>query len=208
MRYEEILETLSKLVHEGKTRAFGCSNETSWGLMKSLWATDVHGLGRYETVQNNFSLINRRCESELAQVCRQEQVSLLPYSPLAGGVLTGKYLDEQYPEGGRFTAYLKHGNERQKRMTARFVNARSLEATARLKAIAEDAGMSLATMAVARSKQHDFVASTIVGASCVEHLDESLQAAGLTLDQEILDQINAVEEAIPHSFGEDDLRRL
>ena len=69
--------------------------------MKSLWAADQSKLDRYQTVQNNFSLINRRCESELAQVCRREEVSLLPYSPLGGGVLTGKYLDEN-PVGARF----------------------------------------------------------------------------------------------------------
>ncbi len=77
-------------------------------MMKACWAADRHAVDRYETVQNNFSLINRRCESELAQVCRQEKISLLPYSPLGGGVLTGKYQDGT-PEGARFTAYLKRG---------------------------------------------------------------------------------------------------
>ncbi len=208
MRYEDILETLTELVHQGKIRAFGCSNETSWGLMKSLWASDVHGLGRYETVQNNFSLINRRCQNELAQVCRQEEVSLLPYSPLAGGVLTGKYLNDAFPDGARFSAYAKHGNERQKQMTKRFINSRSLEATARLQAIARDAGLSLTTMAAAWSKQHDFVGSTIVGASTVEHLTESLKATDLILDAETLQRIDEIEEALPNAFGEDGLRRL
>lgn len=208
MRYEEILGTLTELVHQGKIRAFGCSNETSWGLMKSLWAADLHGTERYETIQNNFSLINRRCLSELAQICRQEHVSLLPYSPLAGGVLTGKYLDNAYPDGARFTGYLQHGNERQKKMTARFINERSLAATERLQTIAQEAGMSLTTMATAWSKQHDFVASTIIGASTVEHLDDSLKASGLLLDESTLAKIDAVEEAIPLSFGEDGLRHL
>jgi aryl-alcohol dehydrogenase-like predicted oxidoreductase len=208
MRYEEIMETLTELVQVGKVRAFGCSNETSWGLMKSLWASDVQGLGRYETVQNNFSLLNRRCENELAQVCRQEQVSLLPYSPLAGGVLTGKYLDDHYPEGARFAAYLKEGNERQKSMAYRFINPRSLEATARFKAIAEDIGMSLTTMATAWSKQHDFVGSTIIGASQLDHLDDSLKAADIILDEETLTRIAQVEVDLPNSFGEDGLRRL
>ncbi len=79
-------------------RVIGCSNETCWGVMKSLWAADSGGLDRYETVQNNFSLINRRCESELAQVCRREKLSLLPYSPLGGGVLTGKYQNGNPPK--------------------------------------------------------------------------------------------------------------
>jgi aryl-alcohol dehydrogenase-like predicted oxidoreductase len=76
------------LIDQGKIRAWGSSNETCWGVMKNLWEAEKHGLARMASVQNNFSLINRRCESELAQVCRQENVSLLPYSPLGGGVLT------------------------------------------------------------------------------------------------------------------------
>ncbi|MCA9047436.1 MAG: aldo/keto reductase, partial [Planctomycetaceae bacterium] len=79
-RYEDTLDALTTLVKQGKVRVLGCSNETCWGMMKSLWTAEKHSLCRYDTVQNNFSLINRRCESELAQVCRREQVSLLPYS--------------------------------------------------------------------------------------------------------------------------------
>src|SRR5262245_37233196 len=79
-RYEEHLRALDDMVEAGKVRAIGCSNETSWGLMKGLAASEAGGLARYETIQNNFSLNNRRFEDELAQVCRQEQVSLIPYS--------------------------------------------------------------------------------------------------------------------------------
>jgi len=111
MPYEEVLGALDDLVGQGKIRVVGCSNETSWGLMKSLWAAEKKGTVRYETIQNNFSLINRRCESELAQVCRKEGVSLLPYSPLGGGVLTGKYNGE-IPDGARFKDYLVNGNPR------------------------------------------------------------------------------------------------
>lgn len=208
MRYEEILEALTDLVRMGKIRAFGCSNETSWGLMKSLWAADVHHLDRYETVQNNFSLINRRCENELAQICRKEGVSLLPYSPLAGGVLTGKYLNDQYPKGARFSAYLQTGDDRQKSMARRFINERSLEATTRYAEIAKSLGHSITTMATAWSKQHDFVASTIIGATTVEQLEESLLAADLILDDETMARLDAVEEALPNSFAEDGLRKL
>lgn len=81
MRYEDVLEPLTKLVQQGKIRALGCSNETCWGDEKS-GRRRKFGLCRYDSVQNNFSLINRRCESELAQVCRRENISLLPFSPL------------------------------------------------------------------------------------------------------------------------------
>jgi aryl-alcohol dehydrogenase-like predicted oxidoreductase len=207
MRAEDTLAALDKLIDQGKVRAIGCSNETCWGLMKGLWAAEKHGLPRYDTIQNNFSLINRRCESELAQVCRREQVSLLPYSPLGGGVLTGKY-NQQHPEGARFTDYLNSGGPRQKAMASRFVNDRTLELTQRLGPIAQDVGCSLAALAVAWSRQHDFVASTIVGATTVEQLQESLQAIDLVLDEETLQRIDALDEEIPCAMREDGLRRL
>lgn len=207
MRYEELMAALTELRQSGKVRVLGCSNETCWGVMKSLWASDMQGLDRFETVQNNFSLINRRCESELAQVLRQEGMSLLPYSPLGGGVLTGKYKDGP-PPGGRFTEYLLHGGDRQKRMAQRFVNARSLETTDRLRVIAEDIGVSVTTLALAWTRQHDFVASTIFGASSVKQLDETLAAAQLVLDAETLARIDAVDFEIPTPMTEDGLRRL
>jgi aryl-alcohol dehydrogenase-like predicted oxidoreductase len=176
--------------------------------MKNLWEAEKHGLARMASVQNNFSLINRRCESELAQVCRQEGVSLLPYSPLGGGVLCGKYNGGALPKGARFTDYILNGGPRQKRMAARFVNERSLETTARLQVIAADLGISVTTLALAWSKQHDFVASTIVGATTVAQFEESLLAADLVLSPETLARIDAIDEAIPTPMTEDGLRRL
>jgi aryl-alcohol dehydrogenase-like predicted oxidoreductase len=207
-RQEDILEALTELVKQGKVRALGLSNETSWGLMKNLWEAEKHGLTRPHTVQNNFSLINRRCESELAQVCRREGVSLLPYSPLGGGVLTGKYQDGALPDGARFSDYFKRGQERQKRMARRFVNERTLETTARLQVIASDLGVTVTALSVAWSRQHDFVASTIIGATTMAQLEESLKARDLVLDAETLRRIDEVDEAIPTPMTEDGLRRL
>lgn len=207
MPYEEILGVLTELRDAGKIRVLGCSNETCWGVMKSLWRADTCGTDRYETVQNNFSLINRRCESELAQVLRREGMSLLPYSPLGGGVLTGKYADGP-PEGGRFTEYLLQGEERQQRMARRFVNERTLETTRRIQQIAESIDTTVTALSVAWSKQHDFVASTIIGATNVGQLQESLGAVDLELDQETLDRIDQVDAEIPNPMTEDGLRRL
>lgn len=208
MRQEETLGALTELIQQGKVRAIGCSNETSWGLMKNLWAAEKNGLARFDTVQNNFSLINRRCESELAQVCRMEGVGLLPYSPLGGGVLTGKYNGGQLPKGARFSDYITNGGPRQKRMAARFVNERALETTARLQKIAADLGVTVTALAVAWSKQHDFVPSTIIGATTVAQLEDSLKAADLVLDAETLRRIDEIDEAIPNPMTEDGLRRL
>lgn len=209
MRYEDTLAALTKLVDEGKVRVIGCSNETCWGVMKSLQASAAHGLRRYDTVQNNFSLINRRCESELAQVCRREGISLLPYSPLGGGVLTGKYnVERDLPAGARFTEYLTGEGERQKRMARRFVNPRTLETTRRLTAIAKELAITVTQLAVAWSKQHDFVASTIVGARRLEQIEENLQAADIVLSDDTLAAIDELDAEIPTPMSEDGLRRL
>jgi aryl-alcohol dehydrogenase-like predicted oxidoreductase len=205
--YEEVLGALTQLRSSGKVRTIGCSNETCWGVMKSLWAADLSGLDRFETVQNNFSLINRRCESELAQVLRQEKMSLLPYSPLGGGVLTGKYQSGP-PPGARFSEYLTTGAERQKQMAQRFVNARSLETTAQLMQIATDTGVTATALALAWSRQHDFVASTIFGVTSLEQLEEALAAADLILNAETLSRIDQIDADIPTPMSEDGLRRL
>jgi aryl-alcohol dehydrogenase-like predicted oxidoreductase len=201
MRAEDTLAALDELVVEGKVRVTGTSNEDAYGLMKSLWTSDRCGLARYDTIQNNFSLNNRRFEDELAEVCRRENISLLPYSPLAGGVLTGKYNDSQYPEGARFSSYLQNGEPRQRAMAERFVNDRSVAATEKFIAIAGETGMDVVTLATAWSKQHDFIASTIVGASHEDHLDPILAAAGVILDDDILAKIDKVSREIPYPMG-------
>lgn len=198
--YEETMMALDDLVRSGKVRILGCSNESTWGLTKSLWASDQLGLARHDTIQNNFSLNNRRFEDELAQACRQENVSLLPYSPLGGGVLSGKYNDGAFPEGARFSKY-QHAPKRQQAMLHRFVNEKTLESTRRYQEIAAGLDMSVVTMAIAWSKQHDFVASTIVGATTVEQVPELLAAADVKLTPETLSQINAVSRELLYPMG-------
>lgn len=199
MRPEDTLEELDNFVREGKVRAIGCSNEDCYGLMKHLWSSDIHGFARYDTIQNNFSFNNRRFEDELAEVCRREDVSLIPYSPLAGGVLSGKY-NNGTPADARFAAYLK-APARQRAMAERFVNDRTLATTKRFVEIAEKNGLHPVTLATAWSKQHDFVASTIIGASKAEQLDPILAAAGLVLTPEILKDLDQISADIPYPMG-------
>lgn len=199
-RYEDALRALDDLIQDGKVRVIGCSNETSWGLMKSLSVSDREGFARYDTIQNNHSMINRRFEDELAQVCRQEGVSSIPYSPIGGGVLSGKYNGGATPEGARFSNYLKIGG-RQAAMARRYVNEKSLAATERFAAIAAGLGMSLVTLATAWSKQHDFVASTIVGVTHTDQLAEIFAAADVVLDAETLKAIDAVSKEIMYPMG-------
>lgn len=198
--YDETMEVLDELVRAGKVRIAGCSNETSWGLMKSLAASERLGATRYQTIQNNFSLNNRRFEDELAQVCRKEGVSLIPYSPLGGGVLSGKYQGGARPEGARFSRYLAMEG-RQAEMGRRFVNERSLASTQRFMALAVEAGIDPATFAVAWSKQHDFVASTIVGVSAEDQLDAILAAADLVLPDHVMKAVDEVSREIRYPMG-------
>ncbi|WP_417622741.1 aldo/keto reductase [Parasphingorhabdus sp.] len=198
--YDETMEVLDEEIRKGKIRAIGCSNETSWGLMKSLEASERLGVTRYCTIQNNFSMNNRRFEDELAQVCRQEGVSLIPYSPLAGGALSGKYNDGAMPEGARFSGYLKMGG-RQKKMAERFVNPKSEASTKRFMVIAEELGVAPVTLATAWSKQHDFVASTIVGATHTDQLPEIFAAADLLLSDEMMKRIYKISREIMYPMG-------
>ena len=198
--YDETMEVLDELVRAGKVRIVGCSNETSWGLMKSIRTAERLGTVRYQTIQNNFSLNNRRFEDELAQVCRMEGVSLIPYSPIGGGVLSGKYQGGARPDGARFSRYLAMEG-RQAAMGRRFVNEQSLASTERFMAIAAEAGMSPVTMAVAWSKQHDFVASTIVGVSKQDQVAEILAAADLVLPGDVMKAIDKVSREIRYPMG-------
>jgi len=200
LRYAEVMEALDRAVQAGKVRYVGCSNESAYGLTKSLWASDSHGVARYETIQNNFSLLNRRFEDELANVCRREKVSLLPYSPIAGGVLSGKYQGGAFPEGARFSRY--RGNDpRQQVMTRRFVNPKTLGATERFAKVAADAGLPVVTLAVAWSLAHDFVGSTIIGATRVDQLEDSLRAADVTLSRDVVAACDSVTKEFLYPMG-------
>ncbi|MFN7180126.1 aldo/keto reductase [Hyphomonas sp.] len=198
--YDETMETLDELVREGYVRIVGCSNEDAWGLMKSIGTSERLGTVRYQTIQNNFSLNNRRFEDALSKICREEGVSLIPYSPIAGGVLSGKYLGGATPEGARFSRYITLGG-RQAVMAQRFVNEKSLAATERYMEIAKEAGMSVVTLATAWSKQHDFVASTIVGVSRFDQLAEILAAADLVLPADVMKTCDKVSKDILYPMG-------
>jgi len=197
---DETLEGLARVIDAGKVRAIGCSNETAYGLAKSLWAADVRGFPRYDTIQNNFSLLNRRFEDALAEVCRRERVSLLPYSPIGGGVLSGKYLDGARPAKARFTYYAGH-SPRTQAMTKRFVNEKTLESTRRFATIAREAGIAPVTLAVAWSLAHDFVGSTIIGATDAEQLPDALAGAEVKLSEDVRRACDAVSREILYPMG-------
>lgn len=198
---EESLKAFDALVQEGKVRYIGTSNDTAYGLTKANETSKRLGIARFESIQNNFSLNNPRFLDELAVVCQKEQISLLPYSPIGGGVLSGKYNAKFNPEIARYSDYLKSSNPRIKGQATRFVNEKTLETTARYMQIANELNISPVTLAVAYSKQFDFVASTIIGARSAEQLDESFEAFDITLSSEIMERIRDIQEDIMYPMG-------
>ena len=197
---EETLRAMDALVESGKVRYIGTSNDTARGTMKSLMVSKYEKLTRFESIQNNFSLLNRRDLTEIGPLCREEGISLLPYSPLGGGVLSGKYNQASVGQG-RFSDYINSSNKRQRLMAQRFLNDKTLSSTQEYLRIAATHSLDPVTMAIAWSKQFDFVASTIIGATTSQQLDMSLAAMDVTLSTEILKDLDAVHAKILYPMG-------
>ncbi|SFH97725.1 NADP(H)-dependent aldo-keto reductase [Modicisalibacter xianhensis] len=183
----DTLMALKALVDAGKVRAIGLSNETPWGVMHSLHLADTLGVPRVASVQNPYNLLNRSFEVGLAEIAHREQVGLLAYSPLAFGVLSGKYLDGAQPPKGRLTLY-----ERFKRYTSDVAN----EATRAYVDIAHRHGLDPAQMALAFVNSRPFLTSNIIGATTMEQLESNLASEALSLDQAVLDEIEAVHRRL------------
>jgi aryl-alcohol dehydrogenase-like predicted oxidoreductase len=198
---EESLEALQRLVESGKVRYLGTSNDTAYGVTKANVSAKYLGLSRFESVQNNFSLLNRRDLDALQEVYMKEKISLLAYSPLAGGVLTGKYNNKTMPEPARFTAYQKIKDKRMQNMAKRFLNQATLASTEKYIEIAKQAGISITTLATAWSMHFEFVTSTIIGATTPEQLDETLAALNIKLSEELLTACDQVHQEIMYPMG-------
>ncbi len=198
---EESLRAFDELVKEGKVRYIGTSNDSAYGLTKALMVSKYENLARFESIQNNFSILNPRFFDELEKVCKKESVSLLPYSPIAGGILSGKYNQKFIPKDARFSIYLKHPIKRVREHAKRFFNDKTLEATAMFLDVAKKYEISPVTLAVAYSKHFDFVASTIIGARKLEQLDDSLKAMDIKLNREILKDIKKIQDRFLYPMG-------
>ena len=179
----EQLEALSELIQEGKVREIGLSNETPWGVMEFLRHSREKGLPRIVSTQNAYNLINRSFETGLAEISYRERVGLLAYSPLAFGLLSGKYLDDPKAKG-RLTDFAGFAQRYQKPAVPM--------ALEKYREVAHRHGMSLATMALSFVYGQSFVASTIIGATGMEQLTENLDALNRPLDRGILEEIEKV----------------
>ena len=202
---EETMQAFADVVRQGKALYIGVSEWTAEQLREGHALAKELGVQLISN-QPQYSALWRVIEGKVVPTSRALGISQIVWSPMAQGVLTGKYTDG-YPEGARFSNYRTAG-ERQQIMLQRFLNNRSRETVERLKPIAADLGVTLTALAVAWSRQHDFVASTIIGATTVEQLDESLAAKDLILDSETLNRIDEIDQEIPNPLREDGLRRL
>ena len=196
---DETMEALTRLIEDGKIRYVGCSNETAYGLTKSLWASETRGLARYETIQNNFSLLNRRFEDELAEVCRREQVSLLPYSPLAGGVLQ-RQISRRRASGRRALQLYNEGNPRCRRWPTAS-STRAPSSRRRVSCHRATAGTAVATLAMAWTLTHDFVGSTIIGATHARATDRYARRRRRHAGADVLDGLQSVTKEIRIRWG-------
>jgi aryl-alcohol dehydrogenase-like predicted oxidoreductase len=186
---EETLEILADLVAQGKIRYIGVSNETPWGVMQYLQLAQSRNLPRIVSIQNPYNLLNRTFEIGLAEIAHREQCGLLAYSPMAFGVLSGKYLNRPRPANARMTLFSRFD---------RYSNPESERATQRYVALAREQGLSPAQMALAWVTSRPFVTSNIIGATTLVQLEENLDSIDLKLAPEVMEGIEAIHRQQPN----------
>jgi len=179
----ETVEIMTGLVKAGKIRHFGLSNESAWGTMSFLKHADAKGQARVQSVQNAYNLLNRTYEVALAEVTMQENVSLLAYSPLGQGYLTGKYLDGARPAGTRTTLFGRG---------QRYENPTAEAAIRKYIALAREFGLDPAQMALAFVNSRPFLTSNIIGATSMEQLKTDIASIDVTITPELDERINAI----------------
>ncbi len=184
----EVMTALDGFVKQGKIKHIGLSNETPWGLMRFLEEHKYHNLPKIKTVQNPYSLLNRSFEVGNAEVCLRENIGLLAYSPMAFGILSGKFLNGQQHPTSRLALFPQ---------MARYSSPQSAEATRLYNEIAQQHGLTLTQLALAFIEQQPFVTSTIIGATTMEQLKENIDTIQVTLSEEVLKAIDAVQAIIP-----------
>ena len=185
---EETLDALSELVDEGLVKHVGLSNETPWGMMEYLRQASERGLAKVVSIQNVYNLLSRQFETGLAEMAIREEVGLLAYSPMAFGVLSGKYIGGKMPAGSRLELFERF---------VRYGSPQSEAATIAYQGIAEKHGMTLAQMSLAFVCQQPFVTSCLIGATTMDQLRENIDAVDVSVSKELLAEINEVHNQYP-----------
>ena len=186
---EETLAVLKEFIAAGKVRHIGVSNETPWGVGRFLEAARHADLPRIVSIQNPYSLLNRSYEIGLSEFAHRDGIGLLAYSPLAFGVLSGKYLNGARPAGGRLTLFDRF---------VRYSNPQAEAATAQYVALADAHGLTPAQLALAWVNSRPFVLSNIIGATTLAQLEENLRSIDVTLDATLLAGIEAIHTRQPN----------
>ena len=187
---ESILRVLKQFVDQGKVRYIGLSNESAWGLSKFLELSRSKDFPRVMSVQNPYNLLNRTYEVGLAEISIREQSGLLAYSPLASGVLTGKYRNDQKPKGSRLQLFGDY--------FPRYFKKLSLLAVEEYFKVAKKYKISLAQLSLAFVNQQPFVTSNIIGATTMEQLKENIESTNIKLSPKIIDEINLIHKNNPN----------
>ncbi len=188
---EEVLTTMAELQKAGKIRHFGLSNESAWGCTKWCMMADQLGAPRPVSTQNEYSLMYRSHDTDMAEMSHHEKVDLLSFSPLATGILSGKYLGDQTPQGSRRTFVSDLGGR---------ITERSGLAAEAYTAVAQKHGLDPCQMALAWCRTRPFMGTAIFGATTMEQLDVALGSVDVVLSDEVLAELNAVHRAHPQPY--------
>jgi aryl-alcohol dehydrogenase (NADP+) len=189
----EQVEGMAAMIEAGKIRHYGLSNESAWGVCEFRQVAWELGVPGPVTIQNSYSLVSRNVDNDLAEVLFREEMSLLAYSPLAGGMLSGKYLGGAQPPKSRFTLFDGLGIRFRKPMVRE-----AIEAYAEL---AQRRGISLVQLALGYVKSRWFLGAPIIGATTMPQLEEDIAAAQFALDAETLSDIAAIQARFPNPAG-------
>ena len=185
---DETLQALNELVQSGKVRYIGCSNFLAYRLARALGRSEALALARFDSVQPRYNLLFREFERELFPLCLDEGIAVIPYNPIAGGMLSGKHDRTKAPdEGTRFAL----GNAA-KTYQDRYWHDNVFDTVDELVKVASDAGIPLPTLAVAWTLTHPAITAPIVGASRPEQLDATIAAVDTKLDQDLVDRLNEI----------------
>lgn len=184
-----ILQTLDEIIKSGKIRHIGISNEKAWGTMRYLEESKLHSLPRMITIQNAYSLLNRVFEGDMAEIAIRENIGLLAYSPMAFGVLSGKYIHGTATDNARLKLFPRF---------ARYSSEKATEATQGYLKIAAAHDLKPSQMALAFVTSRPFITSNIIGATSMEQLKENIGSIGVNLNEEILGAIEKVHTEVPN----------
>ena len=186
---QQVLETLQGFIQEGKIKSIGVSNETPWGMMRFLEESKKHNLPRISTIQNPYSVVNRSFEVGMSEICYRENVGLLAYSPMAFGVLSGKFLTGESHPNARINLFPQF---------ARYNSENTREATRLYNEIAKDFGLTLTELALAFIEKQPFVTSTIIGATNLQQLEQNINTINVSLSEEIMVEVEKVQNNFPN----------